>query len=133
MDIAGLIRIQTPLENAINASQCCQLALLPHSEMGIHARFRVSLPLPSTITTSICQIDLPTTSKPKIRQEQREGVCFTPSPNKVYFFHIDHWLIPFFVVTDTIWTPRTPRGITPPPLKTSKVLVFEGMYFFFIT
>ena len=34
--LAGLIRIQTPLENATNASQCCQLASLTHSEMGIH-------------------------------------------------------------------------------------------------
>jgi hypothetical protein len=42
--LAYLIRIKTPLKNAINASQCCQLALLTQSEMGIHAWFRLCCP-----------------------------------------------------------------------------------------
>jgi len=37
--LAGLIRIKTPPENTINASQYCQLAPPTHSEMGIHAFF----------------------------------------------------------------------------------------------
>src|SRR5260370_42010688 len=77
-------------QNAINASQCCQLAPLPHSEMGIHAHFRVFLLLLSTITTSAHQMDIPTTSDTQNKAGTgRRGVLHPFSQLGTYFFHTD--------------------------------------------
>jgi hypothetical protein len=80
--LAGLIRIL----------QCCQLAPLQHSEMGIHARFRVFLLLFSTITTSAHQMDIPTTSDTSQNKAGtgERGVLHPFSQQDTYFFHTDH-------------------------------------------
>ena len=63
MGVAGLIQIETPLKNAINASQCCQLAFLTHSEMDLCARFECFYLFIIHHHTCAHQMDISTTTE----------------------------------------------------------------------
>jgi hypothetical protein len=70
-----------------------QRVVLPagHLEMGIHARFRVFLPLLFTTTTSPSNMDIPTTTETQNKAGiGRRGEAHPFSQQGTYFFHTDH-------------------------------------------
>ena len=70
--MVGLIRIETLLKNVINASQCCQLAFLTHSEMGLCARFKCFYLYIIHHHTCAHQMNISTTTETETQQGQGE-------------------------------------------------------------
>ena len=127
--LAGLIRIQTPLKTRSTRLNAASWHLYNTRKWAFMLVFECFYYYCSPSPSLSIKCTSPPHQTLQTKQEQGEGVCFTPSPNKVCISSIltmAHHLITLFVHTDTAWTSRSPQH----HWKQAKVLIFDGVYCF---